>query len=107
MNLMDKLRLVDITENAICSSEEDAQKVFRILRNRIGDGNKVLLSFEGVEVVPSCFLNVAIGQLYGHFTEEKIKESLNVESIEQQNIETLKRVTDNAKVYFRRQQAQN
>jgi hypothetical protein len=61
----------------------------------------VVISFEKVETTISAFLNAAIGQLYGEFTEEKIRELLSVRDVAPEDIVLLKRVVENAKAYFR------
>jgi hypothetical protein len=50
-------------------------------------------------------LNVAIGQLYGEFSEDEIRARLSVTDISQQDLALVKLVVDNAKVYFHRQRA--
>ena len=48
----------------------------------------------------AAFLNAAIGQLYGTFTEKQIRSLLRVEDIEPQDAALLKRVVETAKLYF-------
>jgi len=49
----------------------------------------------------SAFLNAAIGQLYGNFTEEEIRNALTVKDIEQDDLALLSRVIETAKEYFK------
>lgn len=53
----------------------------------------------------SLFLNVAIGQLYGTFDEQTIRNQLRVEGLEQDDKELLKIVVDNAKKYYSNKQS--
>jgi len=64
------------------------------------EGRKVSLSFDRIETIISAFLNAAIGQLYGELPEEKIRELFNVRDMAQEDLALLKRVVDNAKLYF-------
>jgi hypothetical protein len=48
----------------------------------------------------SVFLNVAIGQLYGSFSEDIVRSQLKVEGLSSDDMELLKRVVDNAKKYY-------
>ena len=48
----------------------------------------------------AAFLNAAVGQLYGTFSEKKIRSLLKIEDAEQDDLALLKRVVDNAKLYF-------
>jgi hypothetical protein len=61
----------------------------------------VRLSFQNVESLTSAFLNAAVGQLYGSFDQELLKERLSVEEIERDDLALLKRVIDTAKQYFK------
>ena len=45
-----------------------------------------------LQASPSAFLNAAIGQLYGKFSEETIRASLGVSDMEQEDLALLKRV---------------
>jgi hypothetical protein len=47
------------------------------------------------------FLNVAIGQLYGEFSEEEIRAKLTVKDMEPDDLVLLKRVVETAKAYFK------
>ena len=49
----------------------------------------------------AAFLNAAIGQLYGTLGEEKIRSLLKVKDVEPVDLALLKRVIDNAKLYFK------
>jgi hypothetical protein len=47
------------------------------------------------------FLNVAIGRLYGEFSEEEIRARLTVKDMEPDDLVLLKRVVETAKAYFK------
>jgi len=49
----------------------------------------------------SAFLNAAVGQLYGEFNEDVIREHLSVIDAEGDQLVLLKRVVDRAKEFFR------
>lgn len=60
-----------------------------------------MLSFHNITTLTSAFLNAAIGQLYGTFSEEEIRSLLNVRDMQQDDIALLKRVVETAKQYFK------
>ena len=95
------VRVYDIVGGPLCVSAEDGQKVYEKIAPLIEQDNKVALSFAQVDTMISAFLNAAIGQLYGKFTEEKIRELLTVRDMDQEDLTLLKRVVDNAKTYFK------
>jgi len=94
------VRVFDIVGGPLCVSAEDGQRVHDKIAPLLREGNKVALSFEQVETLISAFLNAAVGQLYGEFPEERIRELLSVRGMDADDLAVLKRVTDNAKKYF-------
>ena len=50
----------------------------------------------------SAFLNAAIGQLYGTFSEGQIRSQLKVEDVEPDDLALLKRVVDHSQVVLQR-----
>ena len=94
------VRVVDVVGSSLCVSADDGQAVHDKVAPLLREGRKVAISFDKVETLISAFLNAAIGQLYGEFPEERIRELLNVRDMTQEDLILLKRVVDNAKVYF-------
>jgi len=79
---------------------EDGQKVYELLRKAIDGGHKVILSFLNVEMLTTAFLNTAIGQLYKDYSEEQVKQHLQVIDISDSGKVALKRVVDTAKLFY-------
>jgi hypothetical protein len=94
------IRVHEIVGGTLCVSAEDGQRVYDQIAPLLRNGQKVVISFEQVKTMISLFLNAAIGQLYGEFTEERIRELLSVQEMNQDDLGVLKRVVDNAKRYF-------
>lgn len=90
-----------VVGNPLCVAADDGQKVYERIARMLKDERTVTLSFHNVEGLTSAFLNTAIGQLYGHFNEDYIRNHLKVEDIEPDDAILLKRVVDTAKAYFR------
>ena len=95
------IRVSDIVGGPLCVSSEDGQVIHDKIAPLIREGQKVVVSFDRVETMISAFLNAAIGQLYGEFTEEQIRSSLTVRDMAPEDMALLKRVVDNAKLYFK------
>ena len=95
------VRIFDIVGGPLCVSADDGQRVHDKIVPLLRDGQKVVLSFEQVETLISAFLNAAIGQLYGEFPEERIRELVSVRDMDEEDQAVLKRVVDNAKTYFK------
>jgi hypothetical protein len=95
------VRVFDVIGSPLGVSSDDGQKVHDKIAPLLREGRNVALSFEKIETIISAFLNAAIGQLYGEFPEEKIRELFNVQDISPEDLALLKRVVDNAKIYFK------
>ncbi|HNT53899.1 MAG TPA: STAS-like domain-containing protein [Anaerolineaceae bacterium] len=95
------IQLTEVVGSTLCVASEDGIKVFTQIVDAINNRRKVRLSFLNVESLTSAFLNAAIGQLYGQFSEEAIRTSMSVSDIEQDDLILLKRVIDTAKLYFK------
>jgi len=96
------VKLSEIVGSDICVAADDGEKVHAAIVAAMDKGNRVRLSFEGVGDLTSAFLNSAVGQLYGEFAEEELKESLLPPiDASQEDLALLKRVVETAKEFFR------
>lgn len=96
-----KISIFGVVGSPLCVASDDGQKVYDRLDAALKADRIVSLSFHNVTTLTSAFLNAAIGQLYGTFSEEHIRTQLKVEDMEQDDLALLKRVVDNAKLYFK------
>jgi hypothetical protein len=96
------IRITDVVGNSLCIASDDGEKVHAKIVGVIKRGDKVQLSFAGIQDLTSAFLNSAIGQLYGEFDEQQLKASL-LPPIEASpdDLVLLKRVVERAKEYFK------
>lgn len=102
---MSNKNIIKVTDvvGPLCISADDGQMVHDCLAKFLQNESQVAVSFNGVKTIISAFLNAAIGQLYGEFSEEEIRKYLSVDGLEQEDLALLKRVVDNAKIYFQNQ----
>jgi hypothetical protein len=96
-----KISIYAITGDPFCVATDDGEKVFEQIKKIILKNRTVELSFLNVEMLTSAFLNTAIGKLYGEFDEEKIKNSILLSDIRDEDKLLLKRVVDTAKSYYK------
>jgi hypothetical protein len=90
-----------IVGGGICVSASDGQKVYAKVREAVVARDAVILSFSGVSRMTTAFLNAAVGQLYGEFTEDVIRQRLAPpQDYEPWHLSRLKMVVDRAKDYF-------
>jgi len=97
-----RLKAAEILGNDLCISSEDGQTLFEATASLISEGKQVIVSFEGVSMLISLFLNAAIGQLYGQFTENQVRSHLLVEGLAPDDMELIRGVVENAKKYYSR-----
>ena len=95
------ISIFEVVGSPLCVASNDGQKVYNRLTAALEADRSIVLSFRNVTTLTSAFLNTAIGQLYGSFSEEKIRSRLKVKNVESDDLALLKRVVDNAKLYFK------
>ena len=96
------IQISEIVGSDLCIASDEGQKVYEEIATALRKELKVELSFLNVTTLTSAFLNAAIGQLYsGEFPADKIKKSLSVSNIDQDDLALLKRVVETAKEYFK------
>lgn len=95
------ISVFEIVGSPLCVASGDGQKVFDRLAAALKEGRSVMLSFHNVTTLTSAFLNAAIGQLYGAFSEEQIRSLLKVRDMQADDLALLKRVVETAKQYFK------
>lgn len=101
MNKDFKLSIFEIVGSPLCVASSDGQKVYDRLAAILKEGRNVTLSFYNVATLTSAFLNAAIGQLYGEFSEEQIRSLLKAQDMQSDDLALLKRVVETAKQYFK------
>ena len=95
-----RLSVKNVVGHELCVSSRDGDKLYNILFDALNKDRHVEMSFKGVSTITACFLNPAIGTLYGKFSFDKIRASLKVKDISNDDKMLIKAVTDNAKEYF-------
>ena len=102
-----RISIFEVVDGPLCVASSDGQKVYDRLAGALKADWDISLSFHNVTALTAAFLNTAIGQLYGTFGQEQIRSRLKVKDIEQDDLALLKRVVDNAKLYFKNPQRFN
>jgi len=100
MNQNLRISIFEIVGSQLCVASDDGQKVYDRIALALKEGRRVTVSFLNVTDLTSAFLNAAVGQLYGSFTEEQIRSLLKVQDMQPDDMALLKRVVETAKQYF-------
>ncbi|AQQ70178.1 hypothetical protein SMSP2_00521 [Limihaloglobus sulfuriphilus] len=96
-----ELSIFEIVGSPLCVASGDGEKVYERLDQAFSNGVEVKLSFGNIDTLTSAFLNAAIGQLYGSYSEEQIRNLLKVQDMQPDDMALLKRVVETAKLYFK------
>ncbi|MGA2175558.1 MAG: STAS-like domain-containing protein [Verrucomicrobiota bacterium] len=95
------LRVYDVVAGDRCVDTADAQRVHDKIAPLLRNDTGVVLSFDGITMVITAFLNAAIGQLYGEFPEEKVDRLVEVRDLLPVFKTTRDKSREWSKAYFR------
>jgi hypothetical protein len=95
------INVFEVVGNRLCVAASDGQKVHDQIATALKAGRQVHLSFANVASLTSAFLNTAIGQLYGEFSETDIRDNVSLSDLAPEDAALLKRVVETAKQYFK------
>lgn len=79
----------------------DAEIIFKVISSIFDKSENVKLDFSNLNLVLSCFLNRAVGDLYGKYSNDFIKEHLSFSNVTDSDAIILKNVVDRAKDYYK------
>ena len=96
-----RISMFEVVGSPFCVASDDGQKIYDRLDAALKANQNVVLSFHNVTALTGAFLGTAIGQLYGTFSEEKIRSLLKVEDAKPDDLRLLKSAVNNAKLYFK------
>lgn len=100
MSNTNTIQVFDIVGGDLCVSSDDGQLIHDKIAELLRKKYYVVVSFKNIKTLITAFLNAAIGQLYDEFSEEDIQTYLSVENMTADHEISLKRVIENAKLYF-------
>ena len=95
------INVKEIINKDICVASSDGQKVFDEIVKAFCNEQKVTLSFAGIELITSSFLNTAVGQLYKDFKTPYIRSKIILDGMSNEDKALLKRVNNNAKLFYK------
>ncbi len=96
-----RISMFEVVGSPFCVASGDGPKICDHLTAALKADRSIALSFRNVSTLTAAFLNTAIGQLYGIFSEEQIRSRLKVVDVEPDDLALLNRVVETAKLYFK------
>ncbi len=94
------IKVFSIIDKVHAVSTEDGEKLYRKITENFEMSQVVELNFDGIKLILSAFLNASIGQLYSRYESSYLQQHLILSHISNEDLTTLKKVTDRAKEYF-------
>ncbi len=79
---------------------DDGEPIYKAIVESLQQGETVDLDFADVEMMTTAFLNVVIGNLYKDYSSETLKSRLTFSNLPSAIAVRIKKVTDNAKLFF-------
>ena len=95
--------VADAINNPSALTQEQGDVIYNAIISSFEKKEDIALDFINVESMISPFLNNAIGQLYGRYTGEQIKEHLELINFPSNKNSTLNVVITNAKNFYANQ----
>lgn len=80
---------------------EEGTPVYNSIIEAFKNGKVVTLDFEGISMLTTAFLNVVIGDLYKDYSSEELKSKLYLVNYSDATAKRIKKVTDNAKLFYK------
>ena len=72
MDNIPTVKLAEMFDKKYAISLEDAEKLYSILKTSLDEKKKVIISFEGIELLITAFLNASFGKLFKDYAEKDI-----------------------------------
>ena len=95
-----KIVLRDITGCQYAVSSVDGDRVHQQIIEALEDNDKVIVSFERLDLVAFAFLNAAIGRLYGKYSEAELDRRLSYINTSDLDISCIDAVIVNSLRYY-------
>lgn len=99
---------IKLVEQISCNkgiTSEEAEPLYSAEIEAFNAGKTITLDFAGVEMITTAFLNVIVGRLYKDYDKEQLKEMLFFEGLTESIARRIKKVTDNAKLFYQDEQS--
>jgi len=80
---------------------DEAEPIYNMEMEAFHNGQKVVLDFDGIEMLTTAFLNVIIGNLYKDYNSEELRMMLAFNHLDDATAIRIKKVTTNAKSFYK------
>lgn len=104
---METIKLSNVVSLGQGVTPEEGMPIRDKILNSIQSGNQITIDFDGMTLITTAFLNVMIGTLYKDYTSDQLKSLLHFINLTDGIAVRIKRVADNAKLFYSNPEAFN
>lgn len=97
---MANLKIKDYTGSSKAISALDGEVIYSKIIEAFERKEPVVLDFSEIDLTITAFLNASIGKLYSHYNSEEVKNLLDIQNLNQDEVLLLKFVIEKAKERF-------
>lgn len=91
------IRVNNVIGSDSATIRDQGLAIYELAKKELKDSKKVEISFEGISIIISSFLNASIGKLYGDFIDKNLK----ITGLDKNDMELLQIIViPNAKEYY-------
>lgn len=101
MNAETVIKIYEIVGSEFCVASDDGHRVYNEIKFALGKGRNTVLTFKNITHLTSSFLDAAVGQLYGIYSQDELRKRMRWVDIEPDDESLLERVIDTAIRYFK------
>lgn len=98
--MIQSIKVSEFINSKFCVSTEAGELIYNTLERNIENKQCTILSFSDIELITPVFFNMAIGRLYGKFTDEIIEEHLQINDLTEEGRRLLSYQIKKAKKFF-------
>ncbi len=95
-----RIDIKDTLQTVYCIDMEEGQMIYNLVRQELDDGKVVELSFAGVEMVITAFLNAAVGRLFAIYDHGMLQQRVRVNDLQDDFLPIWKHVMSKSARYY-------
>lgn len=103
MDNIPTIKLSEMFDKKYAISLEDAEKLYSVLKTSLDEKKKVIISFEGIELLITAFLNASFGKLFKDYAEKDIASYIEVINLPEDKNALLQLVKERAIHFYRKE----
>ncbi|HEX7040417.1 MAG TPA: STAS-like domain-containing protein [Trueperaceae bacterium] len=94
------IRVADLIGSSFAVATDDAMRVHEVIKEKLQKGEVVTLSFEGIDMLTTSFVNPCIAYLYRTFPAEVIEKRLRFEGVFPEDKEKIDRAKERGREFY-------